>query len=656
MGRGSVNATGIQRLFETGSLSGLSEWQLLDRFARLGDQVAFEVLVSRHGPMVLGVCRRILRDPSDVDDAFQATFLVLIRRAKSLGPRDVLAAWLHGVAWKVATRARTDRARRAQRERGATSLEAPAPARTDPDFALREIIDQEIERLPWKYRAPVALCYFEGLTHEEAARRLDWPLGTVKGRLARARSLLGARLSRRGITAPASAAIGALGIETTGRAAVTESLLAATLRTSARIAEGVAWKSAVSVNVANLVQGVVAAMLLSKYKIAGALLLVSATAMTGAGVAARPAPGTEAAEAAGAAEVAEAEPPRRGKPPSPIVAEEPPPTFVIPPRATADQLDAHLVVAARAAFLAAADEYRAGRSSLDRAVRNSRLLLNAQTAAAENDDQRIAAAAGHLDRLRALTRSDGSRSSSDSETAEARALLAEAEAGLAKAKAAKRTPEPDSTNSQKGPDVDPQTAAILKRLDEPLAMNFPNGAPLEEILKYIKQETKNLGGHGISIYLDPYGLNEAGSTETSTVKIDLDDAPMGMALKLALGQIGLKYFVKDGVLWITSIYPPETEKRSPVREPGPLSDQREKALRGELGVEEMKELLEKLKLTKELEAMEVQPFTLPFPDEEPKADAPMTSKQADALLRQMKELTETLNSSRERPRSTPRSR
>lgn len=650
MGWGSVNATGIQRLFETGSLSGLSEWQLLDRFARLGDQVAFEVLVSRHGPMVLGVCRRILRDPSDVDDAFQATFLVLIRRAKSLGPRDVLAAWLHGVAWKVATRARTDRARRAQRERGATNLETPAPARPDPDFALREIIDQEIERLPWKYRAPVALCYFEGLTHEEAARRLDWPLGTVKGRLARARSLLGARLSRRGITAPAGVAIGALGIETAGRAAVTEPLLAATLRTSARIAEGVAWKSAVSVNVANLVQGVVAAMLLSKYKIAGALLLVSATAMAGAGVAAKPGPGS-------GRDAAETEPPRKVKAPSPIVAEEPPPTFVIPPRATADQLDAHLVVAARAAFLAARDEYQAGRSSLDRAARNSRLLLNAQTAAAENDDQRIAAAAGHLDRLRALTRDGDSRSSSDSETAEARALLAEAEAGLAKARAAKDTREADSTSAKRDHGVDPATSAILKKLDEPLPMNFPNETPLEDILKYIKESTRGPNDTGIPICLDPIGLNEAERVETSPVTIDMDGVPLRVTLQLALNQIGLKYFVKDGFLAVTSVYPPVSPGESPMREPPPLYELREKARRGELEVEEMKELLEKLKLMKELEAIEApHPLAPARLGEEPKAAAPMTSEQAEALLQQMKELTEVLYSARERPRSRPRPR
>jgi len=650
MSRGSLGATTMQRLFETGSLSGLSEWQLLDRFARVGDQVAFEVLVSRHGPMVLGVCRRILREPCDVDDAFQATFLVLIRRAGSLGPRDVLAAWLHGVALKVATRSRADRARRAQREREATSLETPAPDRPQVDFELREVIDQEIERLPWKYRAPVALCYFEGLTHEEAARRLDWPLGTVKGRLARARSLLGARLSRRGISAGAGAVAGALGIQTVGRAAVAEPLLAATLRTSARIAEGVAWKSAVSGSVANLVQGVVAAMLLSKYKIVGALLLVSATAMAGAGIA--------GGSGAGAGVEATEPGPVEARPP--VVAAATPPIGALSPITPAEQFEGSLIEAARRAFLAASEGYRQGTTSLDRVVRMSRLLFDAQTAAAANDDDRIAAASEHLDRLRSEMRRgvpDRTSPDAESETAEARALLAEAEAGLARARAAKKPRGGGSSTAKDETDADPRTTAILKRLAEPLAMNFPNDTPLEDILKYIRQSTKGPGDNGIPIYLDPLGLNEAGATETSPVTIDMDGQPLRVTLQLVLRQLGLKYFVNDGFLCITSIYPPESKAISPMREPPPLSDLREKALRGELGVEEMKELLEKLKLMKELEAMEdAQPFAPARLGEEPKAAAPMTSEQAEALLRQMKDLTETLRSARERPQSRPRPR
>ena len=648
MSRGSLGARRIQRLFETGSLSGLSDWHLLDRFARLGDQVAFELLVSRHGPMVLGVCRRILRDPSEADDAFQATFLVLIRRARSLGPGDVLAAWLHGVALKVATRARSDRARRARREREALKLEAPARDRPDPDFALREVIDKEVERLPWKYRVPIVLCYFEGLTHEEAARRLDWPLGTVKGRLARARALLGERLSRRGITTTAGALVGSLGIEGAGRAAVSEPLLAATLRAAARIVEGAAWTTVVSANVANLARGVFTAMLVSKFKIVGAMLLVSGTALAGAGIAARPGPGAE-----------ETDPrPVEARPsadevgtPAPETAEASP-TARSPRSPSVDQLGANLIEAARSAFLKASEGYRDGRASLDRAIRTSRLLLEAQTAASESDEERIAAASGHLDRLRSLMlRGVPNRPSADaeSETAEARALLAEAEAGLSRARAAKEPAGNNFSSAKKEQATDPASVAILKKLDEPVAMSFPNETPLEDVLDYIKQATEGPDGSGIPIYVDPIGLNEAERTETSPVSIDLDGVPLRRTLQLALKQIGLKYFVDDGILVITSADSSDTSFEPSTPEPSPLLELQERARRGELDVDEMKELVEKLKLIKELDALEeVPPGEFLNIGEKAGGSASMTSEQAGALLQQMKELAETLKSARGR--------
>jgi RNA polymerase sigma factor (sigma-70 family) len=188
----------LVRLFDTGSVASLSEGQLLERFVAHRDKLAFEALVARHGAMVLGICRRMLGNSPDVDDAFQATFLVLLKRAGSLGPGDAIAAWLHGVAVHVAQQARSSAFRRGQRERTGVALEMPGPDPVVGDPELRQILDEEINRLPWKYRAPIVLCYIEGQTHEEAARQLEWPLGTVKGRLARARARLEARLVRRG--------------------------------------------------------------------------------------------------------------------------------------------------------------------------------------------------------------------------------------------------------------------------------------------------------------------------------------------------------------------------------------------------------------------------------------------------------------------------
>src|SRR5262249_7047902 len=153
---------------------------------------------ERFGPIVLGVCRRVLRNPSDVEDAFQATFLVFVRRAPALRDRALLGDWLYGGAHPGATPARMDAGRREERDRGAGQ-----PSTID-EFGAAEhaealaMLDDEVARLPEKFRAPLVLCYFEGRTHEEAARRLAWPVGTVRSRMARARDLLRARLTRRG--------------------------------------------------------------------------------------------------------------------------------------------------------------------------------------------------------------------------------------------------------------------------------------------------------------------------------------------------------------------------------------------------------------------------------------------------------------------------
>src|SRR3954447_3801624 len=196
----------LDTLFQVGVVGGLSDGQLLDSFAARREgaaEAAFEEVVRRHGPMVLGVCRRLLGDRHAADDAFQATFLVLALKAGSVRKRDSLAPWLHGVAARVARRARmTERGRK---EVGSDLADLPAAAPADPAAAeLRLILDEELERLPEKYRRPVVLCYLEGQSQEEAARVLGWTKGTVSGRLARAKDLLRARLTRRGL-APTAA-------------------------------------------------------------------------------------------------------------------------------------------------------------------------------------------------------------------------------------------------------------------------------------------------------------------------------------------------------------------------------------------------------------------------------------------------------------------
>ena len=183
----------IQTLFDTGTASGLSDRQLLERFASRRDasaEAAFEVLVLRHGPMVLRVCRNVLGDATDAQDAFQATFLVLVRRSGSIRRLESLGSWLYGVACRVAARARVEAARRrAAERRGALRVvQAVDPSEGgEPDRAeFGPVIQEEVRRLPEKYRAVVALCYWQGLTQEQAATQLGCPLGTVRSRLARA--------------------------------------------------------------------------------------------------------------------------------------------------------------------------------------------------------------------------------------------------------------------------------------------------------------------------------------------------------------------------------------------------------------------------------------------------------------------------------------
>src|SRR3954454_17766707 len=179
----------LDTLFQVGIVGGLSDGQLLEWFANRREgaaEAAFEEVVRRHGPMVLGVCRRLLGDDHAADDAFQATFLVLALKAGSVRNRESLGPWLHGVAARVARRARqTDRGRK---EVPLDAGELPAAAMAEPAAAeLRLVLDEELERLPEKYRRPVVLCYLEGQTQEEAARVLGWTKGTISGRLARAK-------------------------------------------------------------------------------------------------------------------------------------------------------------------------------------------------------------------------------------------------------------------------------------------------------------------------------------------------------------------------------------------------------------------------------------------------------------------------------------
>jgi RNA polymerase sigma factor (sigma-70 family) len=270
----------IHTLFSAGSFSGLSDRQLLDRFlARhdAGSEVAFTVLVQRHGPMVLGVCRRMLADPHDAEDAFQATFLVLVRKAHSIQVNGSVGRWLFGVAARVAARARENGRRRRERERSGLDLfssSAAEAATTLVDRAeIKSILAEELSKLPARFQAPVLLCDLEGRTHEDAARRLGWPVGTVKSRLWRARVRLRGRLTRRGL-APEDCALAVPLLP----AALPRSLLEATAQAALALVPGrTATHAVVAASVSTLAEGVLRTMFMTKIKLAAAAAVVILT-------------------------------------------------------------------------------------------------------------------------------------------------------------------------------------------------------------------------------------------------------------------------------------------------------------------------------------------------------------------------------------------
>jgi RNA polymerase sigma factor (sigma-70 family) len=256
---------------------------LLERFLARRDGDAFAVLVRRHGPMVLGVCRRLLGNPHDADDAFQATFLVAVRKADTVRPRDLFGNWLYGVACRTALEARARLARRRLKEKQVDEFPHPPQAKPAADLdELRQLLDQELCRLPEKFRVPVVLCELEGRSRREVARQLGLPEGTLSSRLATARKRLARRLSRHG----AALSAGALAAFLAGRASadVSPALARVTIETASVIATGQAALAAVAAPpVVALTEGVLKSMLLTKLKVAGAFVLAVAALVAGAG-------------------------------------------------------------------------------------------------------------------------------------------------------------------------------------------------------------------------------------------------------------------------------------------------------------------------------------------------------------------------------------
>jgi len=282
----------------------LTDCQLLEYFLAGRDERAFEALVYRHGPMVLGLCRRVLGHVQDAEDAFQATFLVLFKKGASIRPRSKVGNWLYGVAYRIALKARASRCKRRAKEKPLSEAHENQAAPIQPSLDWLPLFDRELHGLPDKYRAPILLCDLQRRTQHDAARQLGWPEGTLSGRLSRARVLLAKRLTRRGFTMSSvglATALSAQGAFARVPWALAESTVKAVqfIAINQAVTVGV-----ISAQTAALTQGVLQTMLWTKIKTAVIGILAVTLVTTGLGRALYPVAGQSQKEGAGGVGIA----------------------------------------------------------------------------------------------------------------------------------------------------------------------------------------------------------------------------------------------------------------------------------------------------------------------------------------------------------------
>jgi len=257
----------------------LSDKDLLGRFFHDKADVAFSTLVQRHGPLVFGVCRRILNDANDAEDAFQATFLVLVRKGATLRDPERLASWLYGVAYRTARKVKAKAALRTKSERQAGEMPSKSagekPNCSDMTYEeLQAVLDEEISQLPEKYALPLVLCYLEGKTNAQAAAQLGWPEGSISRRLSRARELLRSRLAKRGMAM--SVALIAAVFAKPSSSAVSRELLVTTTRAATLAAEGAELEEVASPTVAKVALEMLASMSAArKFAVPTAIIVAS---------------------------------------------------------------------------------------------------------------------------------------------------------------------------------------------------------------------------------------------------------------------------------------------------------------------------------------------------------------------------------------------
>ncbi len=583
---------GARRLFEGGSVVANSERQLLDRFTCSRDELAFEAIVARHGPMVVGVCRSVLSNPTDVDDAFQATFLVLVKKAGSLRDGDQLSPWLHGVARRVALQARALAAKRRDREPlGVDSepLVSDAALRQADQRELAALIHAEIDRLSTPEKSAITLCDLEGLTHQEAADQLGWPLGTVKARVSRGRERLRSRLIRRGVTLPIGLLAATLAVESSASITLSSTLLVATTRAALALAASrVLSVGLISAPVVTLTQGAVRAMIFTNIKVGAIALAASASLLVVPGVIAYQ-------------QLALAEPAKQN---NAITPGQPKDEALTPPNVTVDvgvgiETSRGLKVGMAQAAIKLIDDQDRDQKPVPEEFRLTwyRRLADAELETASAPNDRVRAVESYLGRLQKyqavgsqrvvamiadktgpFALPDATKWEAQWEVAikktgvldEAREWLAQVRMDMQKAPL---TPASAITSGVKGeggfsgtdepsrtrfrlktmPADKWRNQAILAKLEEKISMNFPNDTPLADVQNYIEQATQDSAvglPQGIPIYVDPQGLQNADKTMASTVAINLEGIPLRTTLHLLLDQLNLSYRVEAGLLVI----------------------------------------------------------------------------------------------------------
>jgi RNA polymerase sigma factor (sigma-70 family) len=534
----------LRTLLEQGAVGQLSDTELIERFLAgraSGGDPAFAALVERHGPAVFRVCRSVLGDAEAAQDAFQATFLVLVRRAASVRVRGSIGPWLVAVAYRTASGVRSAARRRRAIERQA----AEADGLQEPlDDDLAQQIRAEVDRLADRYRRPILLCYFAGLTHEGAARQLGCPVGTVRSRLAWGRKQLRERLIRRGLV-PAAALASVLA--TPARAAVPTTLLIGTSRLGAGKTAGVVPAAAVV-----QAERVVRAMFMTRIKGIAAAVLTLALVATGGGVLAQQQkenPGSEFA--AKKAQLAASSPPK---------AQDGVRVIDVTTGAQAEKLAPKVRPHVEIEMLLRAAKEQEQAGHLDQAIVLTTRMEGA-LGAWRADLQRQAAAPAQADVPDQTTRIEALRSLPADQ---ARQMLTRMDV----ARQAVPFPETkvlEAAPGSKGVVVEEKRIArgdalhrdLLARLEAKVSLHLPGPVALGKAIKIIEATIAPGTGDIITdpIFFDPEALQKAGVTMETQVTLDVEGVPLRVALERMLEPRGLAYHVDQGKILVDAAPP-----------------------------------------------------------------------------------------------------